>query len=89
MIAKKKLQKTNKRTNTKESKMTQDEDVKIQPKPTHCFSVKAPAKDIKDLQNENIANESDGKQNFHSDQCKTCIKMKNLVGNILPHPINI
>ena len=89
MIAKEKLQKTNKRTNTRENKITQDDDVKIQPKPTHRVSVKAPAKEKQDLPNEKIAIESDGKQNFHSDQCKTCIKMKNLMGSILPHPINI
>jgi len=89
MIAKEKQKKTNKRTNTKENIITQDDDVKIQTKPTHRVSVKQPAKDKQDLSKEKIANESDGKQNFHSDQCKTCIKMKNLMGSILPHPINI
>ena len=27
--------------------------------------------------------------NFHSDDCKTCIRMRNLMGEILPHPINV
>jgi len=87
MIAKEKLQKTNKRTNTKENKITQDEDVKIQAKLTHRVSARAPVKEKQDLPNEKI--ESNDKQNFHSDQCKTCIKMEKLMGSILPHPINI
>ena len=27
--------------------------------------------------------------NFHSDDCNTCIRMRNLMGEILPHPFNV
>jgi len=28
-------------------------------------------------------------KNFHGDDCKTCIRMKSVMGSILPHPINV
>ena len=30
-------------------------------------------------------------KNYHGDQCKTCSRMKNIMGedNIVPHPINV
>ena len=28
-------------------------------------------------------------KNFHGDNCKTCIRMKSVMGSILPHPINV
>ena len=28
-------------------------------------------------------------ENFHNDQCKTCVRMRNIMGSIMPHPINI
>ena len=28
-------------------------------------------------------------ENFHNDQCKTCVRMRNIMGSIMPHPINV
>ena len=28
-------------------------------------------------------------KNFHGDDCKTCTRMKSVMGSILPHPINV
>ena len=28
-------------------------------------------------------------ENFHNDQCKTCVRMRNILGSIMPHPINV
>merc|ERR1712004_896649 len=28
-------------------------------------------------------------ENFHNDQCKTCMRMRDIMGSIMPHPINI
>jgi len=28
-------------------------------------------------------------ENFHNDQCKTCVRMRDIMGSIMPHPINI
>jgi len=29
------------------------------------------------------------KENYHSENCKTCVRMEKLMGNIMPHPINV
>jgi len=29
------------------------------------------------------------KSNFHGEKCRTCVRMERLVGQIMPHPINI
>merc|ERR1719320_1399562 len=87
MIAKEKHMKTDKRRRDKENKHSQKEDVQVLTKAAQ--SVKAPKKDKQNHPIEKIANGSEGKPYFHSDQCKTCSKMESLMGSILPHPINI
>jgi len=87
MIAKEKHMKTDKRRRNKENKHSQKEDVQVLTKAAQ--SVKAPKQDKQDHPIENTAIGSEGKPNFHSDQCKTCSKMESLMGSILPHPINI
>ena len=31
----------------------------------------------------------ENQRNFHGDNCKTCKRMMSLMGNILPHPLNV
>ena len=28
-------------------------------------------------------------KNFHGEQCRTCVRMRTIMGDILPHPINV
>ena len=28
-------------------------------------------------------------KNFHNDCCKTCVRMRDIMGSIMPHPINV
>lgn len=59
----------------------------------------APAEKAVKAANDNKENEAkseDGenngvevKENYHSQDCKTCVRMEKLMGNIMPHPINV
>ena len=45
------------------------------------------------VQNDKTSEEVETKQNnemknFHNDQCKTCVRMRDIMGSIMPHPIN-
>merc|ERR1719320_1471190 len=87
MIAKEKYMKTDKRRSDKENNLSKSDDVPVLTKAAQ--SVRNTKQDKQELPIEKIANGSEGKPNFHSDQCKTCSKMESLMGSILPHPINI
>ena len=28
-------------------------------------------------------------KNFHGEQCRTCVRMRSIMGDILPHPVNV
>ena len=28
-------------------------------------------------------------KNFHGEQCRTCVRMRTIMGDILPHPVNV
>merc|ERR1719320_2312091 len=87
MIAKEKHMKTDKRRSNKENKLSRNDDLKVLIKAPQSY--RNTKQDKQDHPIENAAIGSEGKPNFHSDQCKTCSKMESLMGSILPHPINI
>ena len=43
----------------------------------------------KNLRQETCKSDQSAMKNFHSDDCKTCVRMQSLMGQILPHPVNI
>merc|ERR1712013_140546 len=87
MIAKEKHMKTDKRRSNKENKHSENDDLKVLTKAHQSY--RNTKQDKQDHPIENTAIGSEGKPNFHSNQCKTCSKMESLMGSILPHPINI
>jgi len=47
---------------------------------------------IAEMNNDNDEKENDPEvvdKNYHSEDCKTCVRMKNVMGQVLPHPINV
>lgn len=87
MLTKEKGYKPNKRTGTNATKFTKDDDIQVV---TKLSRRSKPMKEEKALESTESIKESTGVQdNFHSEECKTCVKMGDLMGNILPHPINI
>jgi hypothetical protein len=87
MIAKEKEVKTNKKSKNKYNRKTLAEEIKVVQIPSQQEKPMEKEKHIESTQS------SQGKvcvqENFHSDECKTCVKMKKLMGHILPHPVNI
>ena len=56
---------------------------------------RSPAKEVKEARVEErlTTNTEDTEavtmKNFHGDQCRTCIRMRSIMGDILPHPVNV
>jgi len=66
--------------------ITVDDVDKVQRKPT-----KVTVKEIVKHENyiKDAIEEVKQDKNFHGDDCKTCTRMKSVMGSILPHPINV
>jgi len=88
MVAKEKELKVNRRLNAKENKVPQDDDVKVLTKPTRCAK-KEETPIVHNVLDNNSVDGPKPQENLHSGNCKTCIKMQNLMGKIIPHPINV
>ena len=81
------LKGNNKKINNKENKISKEEDVKVVTKSAR--NLKPPKQEKENVSKEGVVDQTGVKPNFHSDKCKTCVKMEKLMGEILPHPVNI
>ena len=56
---------------------------------------RSPAKEVKEAEVEESVTpstedtEAVTMKNFHGEQCRTCVRMRTIMGDILPHPVNV
>ena len=50
---------------------------------------RSPAKEVKERVTPSTEDtEAVTMKNFHGEQCRTCVRMRSIMGDILPHPVN-
>ena len=87
MVNKEREVKSKKNRKQREEKVTTTEEFKVAPKISPVYQTQSKEKqtDTKSIgKDENFL-----PNNFHSKDCKTCLRMETLMGQILPHPVNI
>ena len=54
---------------------------------------RSPAKEVKEAEESVTPSTEDTEavtmKNFHGEQCRTCVRMRTIMGDILPHPVNV
>merc|ERR1719410_3314335 len=59
---------------------------------------RSPAEEVKEVKEAEVKEsvttntedtEAVTRKNFHGEQCRTCVRMRSIMGDILPHPINV
>ena len=87
MVTKEKEVKSKKNGKQREEKVTMAEEFKVAPKMSPVYQTQS-----KEKQTESksiVKDENFLPKNFHSKDCKTCLRMETLMGQILPHPVNV
>ena len=73
------------------AKLEQEEDEKQ----VVAVTRRSPAEEVKDAEVEGRLTRSTEDteavtmKNFHGEQCRTCVRMRTIMGDILPHPVNV